>query len=119
MPRQETIRASSPEEVIIPPQINQQVEDQNVPVIGIEPSPFNIEVRTQRDGIGTNLERIIYQVLNHLRNVILPISVGKSTPSSNVNTESENNSTDFKRLPCKNSRNRFVRKFQLYYQWKD
>ena len=50
VPRQETIRASSPEEVIIPPQINQQVEEQNVLVIEMEPNPLNIEVRTQRDG---------------------------------------------------------------------
>ena len=48
-PRHETIRASSPEEVIIPPPSNQQVEEQNVHAIVMEPNPLNIEVRTQRD----------------------------------------------------------------------
>ena len=108
VPRQETIRASSPEEVIIPPQINQQVEEQNVLVIEMEPNPLNIEVRTQRDGIGTNRENNV-PITQPSGNVILPIGVGESTPSLNVNTESENNSDYFKRLPCKNSRNRFAR----------
>ena len=56
VPRQETIRASSPEEVFIPPQINQQVEEQNVHVIEMEPNQLNIEVRTQREGVGTDRE---------------------------------------------------------------
>ena len=73
--RQETIRASSPEEVIVPPQINQQVEEQNVPVIEMEPNPLNIEVRTQRDGIGTNRENNVPST-QPSENVILTISEG-------------------------------------------
>ena len=91
VPRQETIRASSPEEVIFPPQINQQVEEQNVQVIEMEPNPLNIEVRTQRDGIGTDRENNV-PIMQASGNVIPPIGVGESTPSPNVNMESENNS---------------------------
>ena len=93
-PIQETIRASSPEEVIIPPQINQQVEEQNVQVIEMEPNPLNIEVRTQRDGIGTNRENV--PITQASGNVMLPIGVGELTPSPNVNTESENSSNTSK-----------------------
>ena len=89
--RQETMRASSPEEVIIPPQSNQQVEEQNVQVIEMEPNPLNIEVRTQRDGVGTNRENNV-PITQASGNVIPPIGVGELTPSPNVNTESENNS---------------------------
>ena len=46
VPRQETVRTGSPEEVNISPQIDQLVEDQSVPAIGVEPNPLNIEVRT-------------------------------------------------------------------------
>ena len=91
VPRQETIRASSPEEVIIPAQINQQVEEQNVHVIEMEPNPLNIEVRTQRDGIGTDRENNV-PITQASGNVIPPIGVGELTPSLNVNMESENNS---------------------------
>ena len=65
-PREETIRANSQEEVIVPPQISQQSEEQNVEMIEMECNPLNIEVRTQRDGIGTDRERVMYQLLNHL-----------------------------------------------------
>ena len=91
VPRQETIRASSPEEAIVPPQINQQVEEQNVQMIEMEPNPLNIEVRTQRDGIGTDRESNV-PITQPSGNVIPPIGVGESTPSPNVNMESENNS---------------------------
>ena len=57
----------------------------------MEPNPLNIEVRTQRDGRGTNGENNVPST-QPSENVILPISVGESTPSLNVNTESENNS---------------------------
>ena len=91
LPRQETIRANSPEEVIIPPQINQQVEEQNVQVIEMEPNPLNIEVRTHRDGIGTDRENNV-PITQASGNVIPPIGVGELTHSPNVNAESENNS---------------------------
>ena len=58
----------------------------------MEPNPLNIEVRTQRDGIGTNRESNV-PITQPSGNVILPISVGESTPSPNVNTESENNTS--------------------------
>ena len=91
VPRHETIRASSPEEVIVPPQINQQVEEQNVHVIEMEPNPLNIEVRTQRDDLGTDGENNV-PIIQASGNVIPPIGVGDLTPSLNVNMESENNS---------------------------
>ena len=90
-PRQDTIRANSQEEVIIPPQINQQVEEQNVQMIEMEPIPLNIDVRTQRDGIGTDRESNV-QITQPPGNVISSIGLGESTPIPNVNTESENNS---------------------------
>ena len=90
-PRHETIRASSPEEVIVPPQINQQVEEQNVQAIEMEPNPWNIGVRTQRDDLGTDGENNV-PIIQSSGNVIPPIGVGDLTPSLNVNKESENNS---------------------------
>ena len=56
VPRQETIRMSTSEEVNNFPQTDQQVEDQNVPPIGIEQTPFNIKVRMQRDDTEANEE---------------------------------------------------------------
>ena len=90
-PRQETIRASSPEEVITPPQINQQVEEQNAHAIEMEPNPLNIEVSTQRDAVGTDRENNV-PIIQASGNVIQPIGVGELTPSLNVHLESENNS---------------------------
>ena len=91
VPRQETIRASSPEEVIVPPQSNQQIEEQNVPMIERDSNPLNIEVTTQRDGRGNNRESNV-PITQPSGNVIQPIGVGELIPSPNVNTESENNS---------------------------
>ena len=54
VPRHEIIRTNSPEEVIVPPPSSQQVEEQNVQVIEVEPSLLNIEVRMQRDDMGTD-----------------------------------------------------------------
>ena len=56
VPRHETIRTKSPEEVIIPPPSNQQIEEQNIQAIEVEPNPLNIEVRMQRDDMGTDRE---------------------------------------------------------------
>ena len=89
MPRHETIRASSPEEVIVRPPSNQQVEEQNVHAIEMEPNPLNIEVRTQRDD--TDGENNV-PIIQASGNVTPPIGVGDLTPSPNVNMESENNS---------------------------
>ena len=91
VPRNETIRTSSPEEVIILPPGNQQVEEQNVWVIEVEPNPLNIEVRMQRDDMGTDRENNI--LINQASEHVMPsLSVGDLTPSPNVNTEPENNS---------------------------
>ena len=54
VPREETARVNSQEKVIVPPQIGQQSEEQNAQMIEMEPNPLNIDVRTQRDGIGTD-----------------------------------------------------------------
>ena len=92
VPRQETIRAGSQEEVIIPPQRNQQVEEQNVLVMEMEPNPLNIEVIAQRDGRGTDRESTV-PTTQPSGNVVLPIGIGESTPGPNVNMESENNTS--------------------------
>ena len=90
VPRHETIRTNSPEEVIVSPPSNQQVEEQNVHAIEMEPNPLSIEVRTQRDDMGTDGENNI--PINQASGNVMPsLSVGDLTPSPNVNTESENN----------------------------
>ena len=87
-PIEETTRANSQKEVIIPPQISQQSEEQNAQMIEMEPNPLNIDVRTQRDGIGTDRESNV-QITQPSGNVIPSIGLGKSAPIPNVNTESE------------------------------
>ena len=91
VPRHETIGTNSPEEVIIPPPSNQQVEEQSVHAIEMEPNPLNIEVRMQRDEMGTDRENDV-PIIQASGNVIPPIGVGELTPSLNVFPESENNS---------------------------
>ena len=86
VPRHET-----PEEVIIPPPSNQQVGEQNVHVIEMEPNPLSIEVRMQRDDMGTDGGNNI-PINQASENVMPSLSVGDLTPSPNVPTESENNS---------------------------
>ena len=49
--REEAARECSQEEVIIPPRICQQSEEQSAQMIEMEPNPLNIEARTQGDGI--------------------------------------------------------------------
>ena len=90
VPREETIRADSQEEVIVPPQISQQSEEQNVQMIEMEPNPLNIEVRTQRDGIGTNRDSNV-PITEPSGNVIPPTGLGEPMPIPNVNTGSEDN----------------------------
>ena len=57
----------------------------------MEPNPLNIEVRMQRDDMGTDRENNVPSI-QASGNVIPPIGVGESTPSLNVHPESENNS---------------------------
>ena len=52
--RPERVRNSSPEEVNISPQMDQQREDQSVPVIEIDPAPLNMEDRMQRNDVDSN-----------------------------------------------------------------
>ena len=61
-------------------------------MIEMEPNPLNIDVRTQRDGIGTDRESNV-QITQPSRNVIPLIGLGESTPILSANTESENNLT--------------------------
>ena len=82
---------SSPEEVVVLPPSNQQVEEQNVWVIEMEPNPLNIEIRMQRDDMGTDRENNV--PINQASEHVMPsLSVGDLTPSPNVNMEPENNS---------------------------
>ena len=91
VPRHETSRITSPEEVIVPPPSSQQVEEQGVHAIEMEPNPLNIEARMQRDDVGTNRADNV-PVIQASGNVVPPIGVGESTPRLNVHPESENNS---------------------------
>ena len=54
VPRHET-----PEEVVIPPSNNQQVGEQSVHATEMVPNPLSIEVRMQRDDMGTEGENNI------------------------------------------------------------
>ena len=53
--RPERVRTSSPEEVDISPQTDQQREDQSVPAV-VEPALLNIEVGMQRNDVESNEE---------------------------------------------------------------
>ena len=57
----------------------------------MEPNPLNIEVRTQRDGIGTDRESNV-QITQPSGNVIPPTGLSEPAPIPNANTGSENNS---------------------------
>ena len=94
VPREETIRATSQEEIIVSPQINQELEEPNVQMIEMEPNPFNIEVRTQRADIGTDRESSIPNIPPNIPpsgNVIPPNGLGESMPIPNVSIGLENN----------------------------
>ena len=88
---EQTTRANSQEEVIVSPQISQQSEEQNAQMIEMEPNPLNIDVRTQRDGIGTDRESNV-PITKPSGNVIPSIGLGEATHIPNANMESENNS---------------------------
>ena len=89
--RQEMVRTGSPEEVNISPQTDQQIEDQSVPAIGVEPAPLNIEVGMQRDDIESNEENNI-PTTQASRSVMPYLNVGELIPSPNIQQESGNNS---------------------------
>ena len=91
VPREETVRTESPEEVNISPQTDQQVEDQSVPTIGIEPNLLNIEVRMQGDDIGSNGENNV-PTTQASGSVMPPLNVGELIPSPNVHPEAGNTS---------------------------
>ena len=54
--RPERVRTSSPEEVNISPQMDQQREDQSVPAIEVVPALLKIEVGTQRNDVDSDEE---------------------------------------------------------------
>ena len=89
VPRQETVGTGSPEEVDISPQIDQQVEDQSVPAMGVEPIPLNIEVGMQRDDVIFSEEHNV-PTTQASGSVMPPLNVGKLIPSPNVCQESGN-----------------------------
>ena len=55
-------------------------------MIAMEPNPLNIEVRTQRDGIGMDRESNV-PITQPSGNVIPPTGLGEPTPIQNVSTE--------------------------------
>ena len=91
VPRQETVRTGSPEEVNISPQTDQQVEDQSVPAVGIEPTPIKIEARMQRDDIESNEENNI-PTTQTSEGMMPSLNVGELIPSPNVHPEAGNTS---------------------------
>ena len=86
VPRHETSKTNSTEEVIIAPPSNQQVEEQSVHAIEMEPNPLNIEVRMQRGDMGIDGGNNV-PIIQSSGNMM-----GEFTPSLNVQPESENNS---------------------------
>ena len=90
--REEAARDHSQEKVIIPPRICQQLEEQSVQMIEMEPNPLNIGVRTQGDGIRTVRESNV-QVTRPPVNVIPLTGLSEQIQVLNVNTYiSENDS---------------------------
>ena len=87
--RQEMVRPGSPGDINISPQIDQLVEDQSVPAIGVEPDPLNIEVRMQRDDIGSNGENNV-PTTQASGSVMPPLNVGELIPGLNAHQESGN-----------------------------
>ena len=87
-PRQETVRTGSPEEDNISPQTDQQVEDQSVPAIGVDLNPLNIEVRTQRDDIGSTGESNV-PTTQASRSVMPPLNIGELIPNLNIPRDQE------------------------------
>ena len=89
--RQEMVRTGSPEEVNISPQTDQQVEDQSVPAMGVEPMPLNIEARMPRDDIESNEENNI-PTTQTSEGMMPSLNVGELVPRPSVQQESGNNS---------------------------
>ena len=83
VPRQEIIRINSLEEVIIPPPSTQQVEEQSVHAIDMEPNPLSIEVGMQREDVETGGKQNI-PIIQTSKSVIPPIGVDELRPSPNV-----------------------------------
>ena len=77
------VRIGSPEEVNISPQTDQQVKDQSVPAMGIQPMPLNIEARMQRDDIESNEENNI-PTTQTSEGRMPSLNVGELVPRPNV-----------------------------------
>ena len=82
--REEAARDHSQEEVIIPPRICQQPDEQSAQMIDMGTNILNIEARSQRDGIRTALESNV-QATRPLVDVILPTGMNKQIQFPNIN----------------------------------
>ena len=85
--RPERVRTSSPEEVDVSLQMNQQKENQRVPAI-VEPASLTREVRTQRNDVESNVEseaNIPPPPVS--RSVRSPLNVNDLIQSQNVHQE--------------------------------
>ena len=90
--REKAVRDHSQEDVIIPPRICQQLEEQSAQVIEMEPNPLNIKARNQSDDIRADRESNV-QVTQPPINVIPLTGLSDQIQVLNVNTSvSENNS---------------------------
>ena len=90
--REEAARDHSQEEVIIPPRICQQPDEQSAQMIDTGTNMMNIEARTQSDGIRTVRESNV-QVTQSPVNVIPLTGLSEQIQVLNVNTSiSENDS---------------------------
>ena len=81
---EEAARDHSQEEVIIPPRICQQSDEQSAQMIDMGTNTLNTEARSQRDGIRTAMESNV-QVTQPLVDVILPTGMSKQIQFPNIN----------------------------------
>ena len=82
--REEVDREHSQEEVIIPPRIFQQPDEQSAQMIDMGTNMLNIEARSQRDGIRTALESNV-QATRPLVDVTLPAGMNDQIQFPDMN----------------------------------
>ena len=88
--RPERVRTSSPEEVDISPQTDQQREDQSVPAV-VGPTPLNIAVAMQRNNVESNEESEDNVPPPKVSGSVRPsLNVDDLILSQNVHQESDN-----------------------------
>ena len=83
VPRQETVRTGSPEEVNISPQTDQQVRRPECSCNGNRTHAINIEARMQRDDIESNEENNI-PTTQTLEGMMPSLNVGELIPRPNI-----------------------------------